>query len=487
MSVTSALAGALSGLSATSRQAEILSSNVANATTPGYARRQVSLGATVLAGHGQGVQVQGITRDVDRHLLGERRLAEAGGGDRDVRAEFLKRMEQTFGTPDSAGSLAARVAAFDQALVEAAGRPESQARLNGIASTAKALAAGLAAATKDIQAARASADRRIGEEVGRLNSTLAQLQELNVELRSFTGAGRDISALLDKRQQLVDQISAIVPVREVPRDLNQIALFTTGGAPLLEGSASVIGFTTTHTVTPEMTQALGGLSGITINGRPFDTAGTASPILGGTLGALFAVRDELAVTAQGRLDAAARDLVERFASPTVDPSLAPGNPGLFTDGGSAFDPLDEIGLAGRLSLNAAADPAQGGALFRLRDGLGTAAEGPPGNGTLLAALHDALTSARPLASTGFAAGSRSFAMLTGDILSDTAAARLSAQSEQSFASAKLTALTDLEAQNGIDTDQEMQELLVIEKNYAANAKVIQAVADMIDTLIRLDG
>jgi flagellar hook-associated protein 1 FlgK len=49
------------------------------------------------------------------------------------------------------------------------------------------------------------------------------------------------------------------------------------------------------------------------------------------------------------------------------------------------------------------------------------------------------------------------------------------------------ALTDLEAQNGIDTDQEMQQLLVIEKNYAANAKVIQAVADMIDTLIRLDG
>ena len=86
MSVTSALAGALSGLSATSRQAEILSSNVANATTPGYARRQVSLGSAVLAGHGQGVQVLGVTRDVDKQLLGERRLAQASGGDRDVRA-----------------------------------------------------------------------------------------------------------------------------------------------------------------------------------------------------------------------------------------------------------------------------------------------------------------------------------------------------------------------------------------------------------------
>jgi flagellar hook-associated protein 1 len=487
MSVTSALAGALSGLSAASRQAEILSSNVANATTPGYARRQVSLGSAVLAGHGQGVQINGVTRDVDRQLLGERRLAQAGGGDRDVRAEFLKRLEQTLGTPDNAGSLAARLAAFDQSLVEAAGRPESHARLSNIATTAKSLAAGLATATKDIQAARATADRRIGEEVGKLNSTLAQLQELNVNLRSFTGAGRDISALLDKRQQLVDQISAIVPIREIPRDLNQIALFTAGGAPLLEGSPAVIGFASTHTITPDMTQALGGLSGLTINGQPHATAGSASPILGGTLGALFAVRDDLAVTAQGKLDAVARDLVERFSAPGLDPSLTLGAPGLFTDAGAAFDPLDEVGLAGRLSLNAAADPAQGGALFRLRDGLGTLAEGPPGNGTLLSALHTALTGARALSSTGFSAGTRSFAALTSDLLSDVSAGRLSAQSEQSFAAAKLTALSDLEAQNGIDTDQEMQELLVIERNYAANAKVIQAVADMIDTLIRLDG
>lgn len=485
MSITSALAGALSGLSATSRQAEILSSNVANATTPGYARRQVGLGAAVLAGHGQGVQVLGVTRDVDRHLLGERRVAQAGGGDRDVRAEFLQRVEQTLGTADNPSSLAARLAAFDQALVESSGRPESQARLNSVATTAKSLMAGLAAATTDIQNARASADRRIGEEVGKLNSTLQQLHELNVNLRSFTGAGRDVSALLDERQRLVDQISAIVPVREIPRDLNQIALFTVGGAPLLEGSAAVIGFTPVHTITPEMTQALGGLSGISINGRPYDTAGSASPILGGTLGALFSVRDELAVGAQGKLDAAARDLVERFAG--LDPTLAPGAAGLFTDGGGAFDPLDEAGLAGRLRLNPAADPAQGGALFRLRDGLGAATEGPPGNGTLLTALHAALTGARPLASTGFPAGNRSFAVLTSDILSDASAMRLSAQSEQSFSAARLTALTDLEAQNGIDTDQEMQELLVLEKNYAANAKVIQAVADMIDTLIRLDG
>ena len=485
MSITSALSSALTGLSVTSRQAEILSSNVANATTPGYARRELGLRSAVLAGSGQGVAITGVTRSLDRALLAERRLAQAGDGDRSLRGAFLDRVEKKLGSPDEPGSLAARLAVFDQSLIEARGRPESQARLQTVLSAARSLADGFKTATNEIQAARGTADRQIAEEVGRLNSTLSRLQGLNAELRSFSGAGRDVSALLDERQRLVDSISAIIPVREVPREHDQIALFTVGGASLLEGTAAVFGFTAVNTITAETTQALGGLSGITINGAPYATAGPTSPILGGSLGGLFAVRDELAVQAQDKLDAVARDLVERFSAAGLDPTLAPGAPGLFTDAGGAFVALDEIGLAGRLSANPAADPAQGGALFRLRDGLGAATEGPPGNGTLLAALQSALTEANPLSSTGFTAGIRSFQGLAADLHSDASAQRLSAQADQSFAAARLTALTDLEAQNGIDTDQEMQALLVIEKNYAANAKVIQSVQDMIDILIRL--
>lgn len=485
MSITSALSSALTGLSVTSRQAEILSSNVANATTPGYARRELGLRSAVLAGTGQGVAATGVTRHLDRALLAERRLAQAGDADRSLRSAFLDRVEKRLGSPDEAGSLAARLNGFHQALIEAQGRPESQARLQTVLSAARSLAQGFNDTTDDIQAARGTADRQIAAEVGRLNSTLARLQGLNAELRSFSGAGRDVSALLDERQRLVDSISAIVPVREVSRDHDQIALFTTGGISLLEGSASVFGFTAVNTITPETTQALGGLSGITINGQPHATAGSTSPILGGSLGALFAVRDELAVAAQGKLDAVARDLMERFSSAGLDPTLAPGAPGLFTDAGGPFVALDEVGLAGRLAINAAADPAQGGALFRLRDGLGAPVEGPPGNAALLGDLQAILTQTRPLGSTGFTSGLRSFAGLMSDFHSDASAQRLAAQADQSFSSARLTALTDLEAQNGIDTDQEMQALLVIEKNYAANAKVIQTVEDMIDILIRL--
>lgn len=485
MSITSALSSALSGLTATSRQAEAVASNVANAVTPGYARREVSLTSLSLGGSGQGVAITGTTRQVDRFLIDDRRVAQAAAGDRDVRAEFLKQMEKVFGDPTDAGSLSARIAAFDTALMEAASRPESEGRLAAAADTARLLAQTLNQASDTVQAERLRADGQIALAVDDLNSALRQVRELNNQITNLTGAGRDASALLDQRQQIVDSIAQIVPIRELERDNGQIALMTTGGAMLLDGKESVLEFTPVNTLVPEMTQASGGLSGLTLNGRPMSTAGETSLVLGGTLAGLFAVRDELAVQGQARLDAVARDLVERFGAAGLDTTLAPGAAGMFTDQGSAFDPLDEVGLSSRIALNAAVDPQAGGQVWRMRDGLGAATPGAVGNASLLIALSDALTTARPTSSTALPTASRSLAGLAADLLSFASSDRLTAETEQAFTAARHATLDEMEKAGGVDTDQELQSLLVIEKNYAANAKVIQTVDEMIKTLLGL--
>ena len=122
-----------------------------------------------------------------------------------------------------------------------------------------------------------------------------------------------------------------------------------------------------------------------MNGLEIPTSGRNAPLAGGTLAAAFDVRDGLAVEAQTRLDAVARDFVERFQDPSVDTTLGLGDAGLFTDDGAAFDPSNETGLSGRIEVNALVVPASGGALWRLRDGLGAAAEGPVGENALLGA------------------------------------------------------------------------------------------------------
>ncbi len=484
MSITSALNSALTGLTTASRQAEAVSSNVANATTPGYARRSVSLSALTIGGTGQGVRIVGITRHSDLYLINDRRGAHAASGDSATRAGFLSRLEAIIGTTETEGSLVSRIHTLDQTLLEAASHPESEARLSAAVTAARALATGLNDASDAIQAERLKAEKGIASAVERLNAGLLQVQALNTMIASHAGSGRDTSALTDQRQQVIDSIASIIPLKEIPRDGNQVALITTGGAVLLDGKAAIVGFTGVHTIVPEMTQASGGLYGLTLNDRPMATSGSASMITGGELGALFAVRDEIAVEGQAMIDALARDLIERFGTAGLDPRLAPGENGLFTGAGLPIDPADEPGLASRISLNALVDPQPGGQVTRLRDGMNATAPGPSGDATLLNALSAAINSGRAVNSPVIG-GTRTLAGLGSEILSRISSQRVIQQTEQSYTTARYTALADIEAAAGVNTDEELQSLLVIEKNYAANARVIQVVDEMIKTLLGL--
>ena len=482
MSIGGTLASALSGLSASAKAAEVVSSNIANATTPGYARRELQLTSRTVGTSGQGVQIVGVRRSVDLALLGDRRLAQSTAGDADARAAFFKRLERALGTPDQAFSINGRVAAFEAALTEATAQPQSEPRLASVLNAAKALASQIGLASRDVQTARTVANGDIAKDVTALNTALERVVKLNVQIRRGAGMGQDTAALQDQRQQLVDQISAVVPVREIQQNDGTISLYTPSGAVLLDGVPAVFGFAATASVTPYMTKG-NGLAGLTLNGKPVATSGDRSVIQGGTLAANFAVRDEAAVTAQAQLDALSRDLIERFSDSGLDGSRAPGAPGLFTDAGAAFDPQNETGLSQRLKINGATDPDQGGALWRLRDGLGATSPGAAGNSTLLSTLRTTLTGLREPVSGGFMAGQRSFATFASDLLSNVATARLTADGEAAYARTRLETFTSMEAENGVDTDQEMQALLQIEQAYAANAKVIRAVQDMIQTLL----
>lgn len=484
MSLSASLNNALSGLTATSRRAEVVSTNVANALTDGYGRREVEVAARSLGGIGAGVQVVGVTRKVNTAILGDRRLADAEAGNTGARADFLARIEAQIGAPGDGRSLSDRVSNFETALISATSRPDSQARLQVVLDTADALASHLGTLSNEVQAARAEADNSIASQVAELNNALAGIDKLNTAILAERSSGRDANALMDQRQRLVDRVAEIVPVREVPRDHNQIALFTSGGAVLLDGLPATVGFSPVGVITADMTLASGDLSGLTINGMTVPS-GDDGVLGGGTLGAMFAIRDDLGPGAQEGFDALARDLLARFSDPAVDPTLAPGAPGLFTDRGGAFNPLTEAGLAGRLTINAAADPAQGGQLWRLRDGLGAATQGNVGDTTLLTAMTDAMQAARVPASGPFIGAARSAAGLAADVLSNISGQLQQAEIRQSYATTRQAAMTELQLADGVDTDAEMQDLLVIEQAYAANARVIQTIDSLIQTLIGL--
>lgn len=484
MTLTSALNSAMSGLHAASRASELVSSNIANALTPGYARRTLAISSQT-TGHAGGVRIDGVSRQIDTQVIADRRLAGSEFGYRATTSTYMTRIEDMIGTPDQSGSLSARLADFQNNLITAASRPDAIERLNSTAFAARDLANNINAVAEGIQESRSSAERSIADQVSRLNDALTGVQDLNSAITRAGARNAETSALQDQRQVLIDEISEMVPVRMVDRDHGTVALYTTGGAILLDGSAVEVGFESANTVTPFMSVDDGSLSGLTLNGYSVNTTSTSGRLHGGTLGAQFEIRDELAPDAQKQIDAMAKDLIERFETSSVDPTLTSGEAGLFTDAGAPLDPMLENGLANRLSINSLVDPDQGGETWRLRDGLGATTPGLSGNATLLNALSDALSVARIPSSGNFGPAALSAVEMSASFASQIGSDRLRQDQLLSFASAKFYELTERELANGVDTDTELQNLMIIEQAYAANARVLETVDQMFDSLMRL--
>lgn len=482
MSITGALSNALSGLTASSRQADIVSGNLANVLTEGYAPRSLGLAARR---DGGGVSVLGVTRQVDAGLLAERRLAQSGLAAAEARAGFATALERVIGTPGAPGSLSARLGTLEASLITASTRPEEPNRLQAVLSAASGLANGLTTISEEISALRLQADGDIARAVDSINRDLENVATLNKQITTAQLGGRETASLEDQRQRVIDGLSDFLPLRQLPRPNGAMALVTTGGALLLDGRANPIAFTASPVIAPHMTAANGLLSGLEINGQSIEIGRGAGPLAGGALAAFFDIRDDLALEAQANVDALARDLIERFQHPGLDPSLAPGAPGLFTDAGLLLAPANEIGIAGRIAVNAAVDPAQGGALFRLRDGLGASLPGPVGNAAFLQALGDALNTPSALGPGALGGTARVFSGHLATLASAVAQSRLTVDQTLGFETGRSAELRSQELSNGVDSDAELQRLLVIEQAFGANARMIQTIDDMMQTLLRI--
>lgn len=482
MSLSAAFHTALSGLSAANRTAQVVSSNLANALTPGYARRQLEVSSAVLNGYGQGVTATGTYRMTSPALLAERRLSDAALGQQTARTDTLRQIADIFGTTE-VGDLSDRFTKFETALIEAATRPDSETRLQSVIDTANALAKALNDAGTAVQDARADADAAIASDVDQLNSSLARIEELNTRIAVARTGSDEQATLMDMRQTEIDKISSIVPIRLYTRDNDQVAIVTTGGQILLDGSAAEIGFTQATSVDAD--SAIGGLlSGLTVNGDAI-TAPPSGQMTGGSLEAHFTARDTDLPEAQAQLDALARDLIERMSGSDADPTLAAGDPGLFTDAGAGFTAANETGLAQRIAVNALADPDQGGELWRLRDGMAAGAAGPVGDPAGLNMLIDVLADARVPSSGNFGVASQSLGGLFTAASALAYGAADTADIDLAYVTARSDTLVQEELSLGVDTDAEMATLLLVEQAYAANARVIEVADEMLRRIMEI--
>jgi len=482
MSISSALQAAKTGLLLNGQRADTTAVNVANANTPGYVRRSVSIGEQMLDGATVGVKSNGISRAANPVLTETRRDLSSDLAMAQTLSAGAQRLSRAFGNDSDGTGLFAAYQGLETALSRSVQTPESRTNLQASLDAAGDIVNEFRALAGTAREMRAEADREIANGVETVNGALQAIEDLNGRISGLDQDAGKAAGLMDERDRLLDQIAEYIPVTSIDRGNGNIDVVTSEGAFLLVGTAREIEFTPGTGFGADQSLQDGNLSGLTVDGVELTSGATSyAAVSSGRFAALFTLRDTDIPAFTEQVDALAGDLVSRFASDTVDPTKPADAFGLFVDP----DPAAGPGLAERLELNAAVDPARGGELRRLRDGLGSTVAGPAGDSSILQGLSDALTRPDTVPVPGFT-GRFSASGAVAEVASLTGQSRIRNESLEASMQTQYGVASEAELSfTSVDVDAEMQDLLLIEQAYAANARVIQTVGQMVDQLIQL--
>lgn len=467
MSLSSALNSSASGLTTAQTQTSLIADNIANATTEGYVRRD----AVVVTNKSGGAQVSEVRRDVDAALVRMSRSESSKMAHQQAIYEALEDYTLYLGEAGDGTSMADKFSGFNTSLTTLVNMPSSADAQSAAVYAAEDLAASIRGASNTLAQVGADVDMEIRYEIKDLNQALYDLADLNGKMLTIEPGTAEAATLGDRMDGLLDQVSDIVGVRISYSSENTVSIFTTGGAALLEGS-------TVHDVSynsgdgsfyagdREITPGKDGVRGIEE----------------GSLAGFAELQREILPQFQLQLDEYARGLIQAFEA--SDTSLAAGDAGLFTDNGGAFDAADLAGLASRIQVNEAVSHDGDAEIWRIRDGMAAAGEGAAADATQIQGFIDGLgmaVGADP--DTGMSA-SVTVSEFANQLLTAQNAEASRAESNYNAASSAAELIQTSRANvEGVNIDDELQQLLLIEQSYAANSKMLTTVAEMLDTLL----
>lgn len=238
-----------SGLRAYSRALATVGDNIANAQTPGYARRTIELREAPAAGdivlsrnsiRPGGVETVGVRRSVDSWLAEDARTATGEAERSSAKLSWIDATELSLDDgPGGIGQSMTRIfTTADQLGSDPANKTLRSQFLQSIDDTASAFrrtAESLSSAANGVlQTATTTVDS--------INTDLAALEKVNLGLRRARAGSSNEATLLDERDRLLDRISASVPVNATYDARGAVTLSTSdSGYPLVaNGTVSTL-------------------------------------------------------------------------------------------------------------------------------------------------------------------------------------------------------------------------------------------------------
>lgn len=252
MSLTGALNAALSSLRVNQANIQVLSANIAHVNDPNYTKKTVNREALFI-GENQvgGVAVAGYATAVNESLRKQWESLIAKDGTTSAQNKYMEQLQQILGTSTDQAALPTLFSQFTAAWQTLQAAPESDAAQTSVIRYGDELAKEINRIAAAVDAVDRDVKDEIESSVDDLNSLLEQVFEINLRLRSASSIGSERTELLDRRDQLVRQVSQYVDVRTVERENGGIALFTAAGISLVDGPPARFSFNGVNVVRTE--------------------------------------------------------------------------------------------------------------------------------------------------------------------------------------------------------------------------------------------
>jgi flagellar hook-associated protein 1 FlgK len=461
---------------------QTISQNIANAQTPGYSRQEAVMQANTPTSFpygqvGTGVSVKTIQRKRDLLLDDAFRSATGQNGEAQMRADLTSQIEGIFGEPTDAG-MSNALDQFWNSWSDLSASPNSLAARSVVQQRGRQLAQMFNDYDTALTQQRTSNLERITNSVDQVNSLASQIASLNAEIVVSEGSGQPNNDLRDLRDNKLDELSKMTGARVI-NQANGTVSVTIGNSTLIDGASATK--LNVKYLTPNPMPA----TPVTDIPVAFTLGDSLDPVtnVGGQLAALQDVLNTDIPQMRGRLDAMASQLVTAvntahtagftFTGTTI-PGTAAGN---FFNAGTLLNPVraatiqldsvvanDPAKIAASGSANAPSDNTVAQNLAALRSTNNTVtwtdANGATESGSFVAFFRGAMT------------------RLGGTV------------SEASDRASVTQALTDQaetrrQSVSGVNTDEELVNMMRVQQSYTAASKMIKVADEMLQTLLTL--
>jgi flagellar hook-associated protein 1 len=262
----------------------VISNNVANASTEGYTRQSVvwQQNSTVTVGNltfGEGASISSVQSQRDLVLqqrLDQQQQLQASSSTRYSALQSVQALFSiTSSSSTSSGDIGTDLTSFFDSFSSLESNPSDQSSREEVLSTATSLASDISSTAKSLSSQQTGIDQNVSSVVSQINSLSSAIAKLNGQIQQNSSES-DAGELEDQRQQDISDLSKLVGISQVSTGNNGLQITTTSGRLLVNGEDSydlttgasggvlhvfsTLGSTTTD-ITSELTSGGGSMSG----------------------------------------------------------------------------------------------------------------------------------------------------------------------------------------------------------------------------------